>query len=108
LSCSLAGASERIKIQTNTLTHQIYGKEETVESYSCSYSLNAEYQEQLSQGKLKFAGRNEDGKIRVIELEGNRYFIASLFLPQVNSDPGRPHPIIMKFLEEALRFRGLS
>ena len=98
------GTSERIKIQTDSLTHQVYGKGETVERYSCSYSLNSEYQEQISQGEIKFVGRNGNGEIRVIELEGHRYFIASLFLPQMNTDPGRPHPIIVKYLEEALRF----
>ena len=101
------GTSECIKIQTDTLTHQVYGKGETVERYSCSYSLNSDYQEQISQGELKFVGRNDDGEIRVIELEGHRYFIASLFLPQLNSDPGRPHPMIMKYLEAALRFSEL-
>ena len=107
LSFSLAGINERIKIQTDTLAHQVYGKEETVEKYSCSFSLNPEYQEQISRGKLKFVGRNDEGEIRVIELKGCRYFIASLFLPQMKSAPGRPHPMIMKFLEEAMKFRGL-
>ena len=104
LNCSLAGTSERIKIQPDTLAHQVYGKGETVERYSCSYSLNSEYQEQINQGELKFVGRNDDGEIRVIELEGHHYFIASLFLPQMNSASGRPHPMIKKYLEEALRF----
>jgi len=105
LSCSLVGTSECIKIQTDTLAYQVYGRGETVERYSCRYSLNSEYQEQFSHGKLKFVGRNDDGAIRLIELEGHRYFIASLFLPQMNSDPGRPHPMIVKCLEEASKFR---
>ena len=80
---SLAGTSESIKIQKETLAHRVYG----------------------GQGGLKFVGRNDDGAIRLIELEGHRYFIASLFLPQMNSDPGRPHPMIVKYLEAALNFR---
>lgn len=103
LSCSLAGTTENIKIQKETLAHRVYGRQETVERYSCSYSLNPDYQEQISQGELKFVGRNDDGAIRLVELEGHRYFIACLFLPQMNSDPGRPHPMIVKYLEAALK-----
>ena len=104
LSCSLAGASERIELQADTMAYQVYGKEETVEKYSCNYSLNPEYQEQISQGKLKVVGRNGEGAVRVIELEERRFFLASLFLPQMSSAAGRPHPMIMKYLEEALKF----
>ena len=82
----------------------MYGKEETVERYSCNYSLNPEYQEQISQGKLRVVGRNEEGAVRVIELEGRRFFMASLFLPQRSSTADRPHPMIVKYLEEALSF----
>jgi CTP synthase (UTP-ammonia lyase) len=98
------GASERIEIQAGTLAYEVYGKGETVEKYSCNYSLNPEYQEQVSQGQLKVVGRNDKGAARVIELEGQRFFMASLFLPQMNSAAGKPHPMILRYLEEALRF----
>ncbi len=101
------GTSERIEIQAGTFAYQVYGKGEAVERYSCNYSLNPEYQEQINQGKLKVVGRNEEGAVRVIELEGQRFFMASLFLPQVNSIAEKPHPMIMRYLEEALRFGGL-
>jgi len=108
LSCSLAGASERIELQADNIAYQVYGKEETVEKYSCNYSLNPEYQEQISQGKLKVVGRNGEGAVRVIELEGQRFFMASLFLPQMNSTTEKPHPMIMRYLEAALRFGKLK
>jgi CTP synthase (UTP-ammonia lyase) len=101
------GTSERIEIQAGTLAYRLYGKEETVEKYSCNYSLNPEYQEQISQGKLKIVGRNDEGAVRIIELEGNRFFIASLFLPQRSSTAEKPHPMIARYLQEALRFRQL-
>lgn len=107
LSCSLAGTSERIKIQEGTLAYKVYGKGETVERYSCSYSLNPAYSEKISQGKLKIVGRNHEGAVRIIELEGNRFFIASLFLPQRSSTVDKPHPMIMEYLKETLRFRQL-
>lgn len=96
--------SERIEIQADTLAYQVYDKGETVEKYSCSYSLNPEYQEQISQGKLKVVGRNDEGAVRVIELEGQRFFMASLFLPQRNSTAEKPHPMVIRYLKEALSF----
>jgi len=104
LSCSLAGTSEQIELGPGTLAYQVYGKGETVEKYSCSYSLNPEYQERISEGKLRVVGRNGVGAVRLIELKGQRLFMASLFLPQMNSIAEKPHPMIMRYLEEALRF----
>jgi hypothetical protein len=34
--------------------------------------------------------------------------MASLFLPQMNSTAEKPHPMVLKFLEEALIFRQLK
>jgi len=106
LTCSLAGQSEKIKIKAGTLAYQAYGKDETTEKYRCSYSLNPEYQEQIYLSELKVAGTNDEGEIRVIELEGHGFFMASLFLPQMNSFPDKPHPIIVNYLKAALKFRG--
>jgi len=103
----LAGISERVGIQAGTLAFQVYGKAETVERYSCNYSLNPEYQEEINQGMLRIVGRNEDGSVRIVEIEGRRFFMASLFLPQMSSTPEKPHPMIMRLLEEALRSRQL-
>jgi CTP synthase (UTP-ammonia lyase) len=108
LSCSLAGMSERIELEPGTLAYQVYGKGETVEKYSCSYSLNPEYQERISAGKLRVVGRNGAGAVRIIELVGQRFFMASLFLPQMNSIAEKPHAMIMRYLEEALRFGQLK
>jgi CTP synthase (UTP-ammonia lyase) len=107
LSYSLVGADELIEILSGSLAYRVYGKGEALERYSCNYSLNPKYQAQVSQGKLKIVGRNVEGTARLIELEERRFFMASLFLPQMNSTPGSPHPIILKYLEEALKFREL-
>ena len=101
------GTSERVEIQAGTLAYRVYGKGETVERYNCNYSLNPEYQEQINQSKLKVVGRNDNGAARIIELEGQRFFIASLFLPQRSSAIEKPHLMIMRYLEAALRFRQL-
>ena len=96
------GKSERIDIKPRTLVHQVYGKEQVVETYGCNYGLNPEYQEQISRGTLKVVGRNAEGAVRVVELEGHCFFIASLYLPQMSSTPEKPHPMIKAYLQEAV------
>lgn len=106
LSCSLAGTQETIIIYPDTQAYQIYGCKEAVESYHCNYSLNPEYHDRLfQQGLLKISGVNNDGAIRMIELQGHPFFVASLFLPQMNTSNDSFHPLIAGFLKAAVQFR---
>jgi CTP synthase (UTP-ammonia lyase) len=59
----------------------------------------------MGQGKLRPVGINDKGALRVVELEGHRFFVASLFLPQMSSSPERPHAMIDAYLKGALQFR---
>ena len=95
------GESERIDIKPGTLVHRVYGKEQVVEKYGCSYGLNPEYQKHISRGTLKVVGRNGEGTMRVVELEGHRFFVESLFLPQMSSTLEKPHPMLRAYLKEA-------
>jgi len=104
LSCSLVGQIERIKIISGTLAQQVYGQEEVTEEYCCNYGLNPEYQAEIGKGALKVVGVNPAGEVRIVELWGHRFFIATLFLPQLSSLPQRPHPLITAYLKEALDF----
>ena len=42
-----------------------------------------------------------NGEARMVELPDRRFFIATLFLPQHNSAPDHPHPLIVAFLRAA-------
>ena len=46
-------------------------------------------------------GRDDDGKARIFEVHNKRFFIATGFLPQLNSSPQNPHPLILAFLKSA-------
>lgn len=99
------GKSEEIELLKDTLAYRVYKRGIIEEKYSCSYSLNPEYQKRFKESRLKIVGRNEDGATRVIEIEEQGFFLASLFLPQMNSTTEKPHPMVLKFLEEALIFK---
>ena len=44
-----------------------------------------------------------DGALRAFELTDKRFFIASLFQPQLSSTYHEPHPLVLGFLKECAR-----
>jgi len=105
LTCSLVGQAQTIKIMPGTLAHQVYRKEEIVEEFRCNYGLNPEYRDKIGSGELKIAGVDSNGEVRIVELSDHRFFIATLFLPQLSSSSDMPHPLIMAYLRTAIAFQ---
>ena len=105
LTCSLVGQKQQIKIIPGTLARQVYEKNESIEEFRCSYGLNQEYQDKIGGGELKIAGVDANGDIRMIELSDHRFFIATLFLPQLSSSVDFPHCLIVAFLKAAVAFQ---
>lgn len=101
------GERETITLETDTLVYQLYGTGMIEEEYCCNYSLNPEYKHQISRGKLKIAGMNDEHAVRIVELEGHRFFVAMLYLPQMRSTLERPHPVIRRYLLEAKKVSAL-
>jgi CTP synthase (UTP-ammonia lyase) len=107
LSCSLVGEKQTVTIFPDTLSFQAYGKESIVEQFSCNYGLNEGYRDKLARGELKIIGVDTNGDVRIVELSTHRFFVATLFLPQLSSSPDIPHPLIMAYMKAALAFRDL-
>jgi CTP synthase (UTP-ammonia lyase) len=75
-----------------------------VEEYFCNYEVNPEYEPQFSLAGLKVAARAGGGEARAIEFSRHRFFIATLFQPQLSSTPERPHRLLTAFLRAATEF----
>ncbi len=73
---------------------ELYGATEIVEDYYCNYGVNPAYHARLEAGGLRVTGVGDEGEIRIVELPGHPFFLATLFLPQARSTPARPHPLI--------------
>ena len=102
LACSLAGRSETIRLMAGTRAGRAYGQEEAVEQYRCSYSLNPRYQKAILSGGLRVAGEGPGGEARIVELPAHRFFVATLFLPQLSSTLDKAHPLIVAYLRAAM------
>jgi CTP synthase (UTP-ammonia lyase) len=114
LSCSLpnrreggpkASGEERLQILPGTRLHSICGSEDDSEQYYCNYGVNEEYEKQFQASRLRVSARGIHGETRAVELPDHRFFIATLFQPQLSSRPETPHPFWLAFLRAALRFQ---
>ncbi len=43
---------------------------------------------------LGFSGHDEDGHVRIAELPGHPFFLATFFQPELAGDGSRPHPVV--------------
>ena len=91
-----------------TNAYHTYGKDSIIERFQCNYGLNEKYRNDMSDGKLKITGFDEDDNARIIEIPHHRFFIATLFLPQFTSKPGKSHPLILSFIKAAIKFRDMK
>jgi CTP synthase (UTP-ammonia lyase) len=102
LSCSLVGQTQAIHLAPGSQIAALYGQSEPVEDFRCNYGFNAAFSENFRTSALKFVAFDHDGELRAIELPGHRFYMATLFLPQMRSQPGQPHPLIQAYLQAAL------
>ncbi|MEV5410825.1 gamma-glutamyl-gamma-aminobutyrate hydrolase family protein [Thermopolyspora sp. NPDC052614] len=100
LACSLAGHQGTVRLSPHSLAERLIGAEKTVEAYHCSFGLNPAYADALTAAGLRFTGHDEDGAVRVAELPGHPFFLATLFQPELAERP--PHPIIRGFAAAVL------
>ena len=85
---------QRVWLQAGSFAHRIYGTELVEEEFRCSNELDAKFQPLFERSALRVVGVGERGEARVVELqEGARFFIATLFLPQIGAAES-PHPLI--------------
>lgn len=104
LVCSLVGQTQTIQFTRGTKVHQAYGVEEASEQFRCNFGLNPAYRVLVLSGPLQCTGVDREGEARVVELTSHRFFIATLFLPQLASSPAAPHPLIRAYLSAAVAF----
>ena len=104
LSCSLVGETRRIFLKEGSLIRAVYGKDATDERYNCNFGLNTDFQATFDQSGFRVAGTDANGEVRIFELASSRFYIATLFQPQLSSTPQAPHPLILEYLRAAQAF----
>jgi len=104
LSCSLVGETRKIFINEASMVYKFYHESQVEERYNCNFGVNPNYQKLINENGLKVVGVDENGEARIVELPQNKFFIATLFQPQLSSLPIKPHKLIVAYLSCAKDF----
>jgi CTP synthase (UTP-ammonia lyase) len=105
LAQSLVGRTQAIRVTPGSILRRAYGCDEVDEQFACNYGLNPKFSGIFENGGLTVSGVDGEGNVRAVELTGHPFFVATLFLPQVRSRPGAPHPLIVACMGAARTFQ---
>lgn len=105
LSCSPFGRKMRVEMEPGSNVRGCYGVSEVDEEYRCNFGIAPGHQSLIEGGGLRVAGADQDGEARILELPGHGFYVATLFVPQMSSSAGDPHPLVVAFLRAALYAR---
>ncbi|MEU9034267.1 hypothetical protein AB0D45_05050 [Streptomyces sp. NPDC048352] len=94
LACSLAGHEAVVRAEPGSLAESALGADRSTERYHCHYGPVARHLPTLAAHGLRLSGHDEDGRVRMAELPGHPFFLATLFQPELAGDGSRPHPVI--------------
>ena len=97
LACSLVEARGRILLRAGSRAAQVYGRDEVVEQYHCSYGVNPRFRSLLEDSELKITGTDENDEVRIVELDGHPFFMGTLFQPERSAFENQAHPLITEF-----------
>jgi CTP synthase (UTP-ammonia lyase) len=101
LRCSLAGRTMSVELAADSRAAELYGRTEAHEQYYCDFGLNPDFRSELEAVGLQVTGSDQDGEARVVELPDQPFYLATLFVPQLDSLPERPHPLVSALLTAA-------
>lgn len=89
---------QRVRLTPGSLASRFFGATEIAAEFHCRNELNRRYQALFERSELHVTGVGDEGEARVVELAGARFFIATLFLPQMAALEDKPSPLIDAFV----------
>jgi CTP synthase (UTP-ammonia lyase) len=97
----LHGPIPKIRLRPGSYLHSFYQQDVITEEFFCNFEVNREYEWAAIEAGFPVVARGANGEIRAIESPTHRFFVATLFQPQLSSKPGKPHPLVMAFVQAA-------
>lgn len=101
LTCSLVGEEATVDVRPGTRAAAVLGAGPRTERFFCAYGLDDRHRPRLEEAGLVFPAADPDGAVRMLELPGHPFFLASLFQPELSSDATWVHPLIRAFAAAA-------
>lgn len=107
LACSLDGEERVVQPLAGTRFSTLVNDEPFVGMHYCNYGPGAEELQRLVDGGMVIEATADDAEAEVIELPTNRFFMLSLFQPQIGALAGKPlHPLLREFVRCAREHAG--
>jgi len=99
----LSGVVPEIRLRPGSYLQTYYGKDkETVtEEFFCNFEINPEFEWAAMEAGFPVVARGPQGEIRAIESPTHRFYVATLFQPQLTSTEKKPHPLVLAFVQAA-------
>lgn len=97
----LSGSVPEIRLRPGSYLQSFYAKETVAEEFFCNFEVNPDFEWISMEAGFPIVARGPQGEIRAIESPTHRFYIATLFQPQLSSKPGKPHPLVMAFMQAA-------
>jgi CTP synthase (UTP-ammonia lyase) len=99
----LSGKVPEIRLRPGSKLQSLYGKDKEIvtEEFFCNFEVNPEYEYCAMEAGFAAVARGTQGEIRALESPTHRFFIATLFQPQLSSTEKDPHPVILAFVQAA-------
>jgi CTP synthase (UTP-ammonia lyase) len=97
----LSGAIPEIQLRPGSYLHSFYGQETITEEFFCNFEVNPDFEWIAMEAGFPVVARGAKGEIRAIESPTHRFFVATLFQPQLSSKPDQPHPLVLAFVQAA-------
>jgi CTP synthase (UTP-ammonia lyase) len=96
---------QRVRLTLGSLAARAFEADEIAAEFHCTNELNRRFQPLFEHSSLRVTGAGDEGEARVVELTGGRFFIATLFLPQVAALEREPSPLIDSYVRAAAASR---
>jgi CTP synthase (UTP-ammonia lyase) len=99
----LSGAIPEIRLRPGSYLQSFYGKgkETATEEFFCNFEVNPEFEWCAMEAGFPVVARGPQGETRAIESPTHRFFLATLFQPQLSSTAKKPHPVVLAFVQAA-------
>lgn len=99
LVCSLKGTTDKVFLAKDSLVGTIYDSKEIEAHYYCGYGLNENFKGTFENDDFMISGIDKNNSIRILELKNHPFFVASVFIPQVDSSFDKPNKLITEFVK---------
>jgi CTP synthase (UTP-ammonia lyase) len=96
----LSGVVPQIRLRAGSYLASYYGGKEIVEEeFFCNFEVNPDFDWAAMEAGFPVVARGAQGECRAIESPTHRFFIATLFQPQISSSEDNPHPLVLAFVQ---------